>query len=112
MTEDIEDIRERKLREMKEKAQSEQDNEAQQQGSSGQEETVEKLLRQGLTDDARQRLNALEMAKPQRAKSVKHQLASILQQGRVDTPITEEQVKEILKKVSESESKDFDINRR
>lgn len=111
MTDDIEDIRQRKLEKLKEQAQSNstQENNAAQTDESS---DIESILRDGLTDDARQRLNAVEMAKPERAKGVKKKLAVLISRGKVETPVTEKQVKKVLQKVADEESTDFDIRRR
>lgn len=69
------------------------------------------LLKQYLTDDARQRLNAVEMSKPEFAEKVKKQVTALAQSGRVQDRIDEDQMKEILRELK-PEEKSFDIRRR
>ncbi|MDR9411969.1 MAG: DNA-binding protein [Haloquadratum sp.] len=71
----------------------------------------EAMLKQYLTDGARQRLNAVEMSKPEFAESVKQQLVGLAQSGRIRDRIDEEQMKELLRELT-PKSRSFDIRRR
>ena len=57
------------------------------------------LMRRILTQEARQRLANLKMVKPEFASQLELQLIQIAQQGRVELPIGDEQLKEILQKL-------------
>ncbi len=54
------------------------------------------LLRRILTQEARQRLANLKMVKPEFAAQLELQLIQIAQQGRINIPIDDDQLKEIL----------------
>lgn len=82
--------------------------EAAQEQASAQQEA---MLKQYLTDGARQRLNAVEMSKPEFAESVKQQLVALAQSGRIRDRIDEEQMKELLRELT-PKSRSFDIRRR
>jgi len=108
---DIEDIREQKRKELLEQAQQQQEDVPQQSGGEGGDQT-DALLKQYLTDDARKRLNTVEMAHPERAQAIKQQLVGLIRQGRLNERLDEEKMKQILKKADDSESNSFDIKRR
>jgi len=57
------------------------------------------LMRRILTQEARQRLANLKMVKPEFASQLELQLIQIAQQGRVELPIDDEQLKDILQKL-------------
>jgi len=108
----LEELRQERLEELQEQADG---SEAQQKAAKQQQKQAEAkqeaLLKQHLTDDARQRLNAVEMSKPEFAKKVKRQVTALAQSGRVQGRIDEEQMKEILREMK-PEEKSFDIRRR
>jgi len=68
------------------------------------------LMRRILTQEARQRLANLKMVKPEFASQLELQLIQIAQQGRVELPIDDEQLKEILQKL-QSGRKEITIRR-
>lgn len=107
----LEELREERLQELQERAQEEGGEEAQQAAQERAEAQQEAVLRQYLTDGARQRLNAVEMSKPRFAKQVKQQVTALAQSGRINGRIDEEQMKQLLKEL-QPESKSFDIRRR
>lgn len=108
----LEELREKKLQELQDRAQEEQEaGEAQQAAQDRADAQQEAILRQYLTDGARQRLNAVEMSKPEFAKQVKQQVTALAQSGRLQDRIDEEQMRQLLKEL-QPESKSFDIRRR
>jgi len=110
----LEELREQKKQQLREQAEGQQAgaNEAQQQAAREQAEAKqEAMLKQYLTDDARQRLNAIEMSKPEFAESVKKQLTALAQSGRIQDRIDDEQMQDLLREL-QPESKSFDIQRR
>ena len=108
----LEELREKKMQELQDRAESGgADEEAQQAAQERAEAQQEAILKQHLTDGARQRLNAVEMSKPQFAKQVKQQVATLAQSGRVQGRIDEEQMKDLLREL-QPEKKSFDIRRR
>jgi programmed cell death protein 5 len=110
----LEELREQKKEQLRQQADGQQGggNEAQQQAAREQAEAKqEAMLKQYLTDDARQRLNAIEMSKPEFAESVKKQLTTLAQSGRIQDRIDDEQMQDLLREL-QPESKSFDIQRR
>jgi len=67
-------------------------------------------LRIILTPEARQRLANIKMVRPEFAEKLELQLIQLAQTGRVNLPITDEQLKEILRRISQRK-RDFTIRR-
>ncbi|MFB6251606.1 MAG: DNA-binding protein [Halobellus sp.] len=110
----LEELREQKMQELREQADGQQGGgrEGAQDAAREQAEAKqEAMLKQYLTDGARQRLNAVEMSKPEFAKSAKKQILALAQSGRIQDRIDEEQMRDLLKEL-QPESKSFDIRRR
>ena len=68
------------------------------------------LLRRILTPEARRRLTNLNMVKPEFTKQLEMQLIQLAQQGRINIPITDAQLKELLVKL-QSGKRDYTIRR-
>ncbi|ERH00159.1 MAG: DNA-binding protein [Haloquadratum sp. J07HQX50] len=112
----LEELREQRLQELR-------DEKGQQQGGQRQQEAAqeaareqaeakqEALLKQHLTDDARQRLSAIEMSKPDFAEKVKQQLVALAQSGRIQDRIDEDQMRELLQELK-PDSNSYNIRRR
>ena len=108
----LEELREQKMEALRERQGGEGDAaEAQQEAQERAEAQQEAVLKQHLTDGARQRLNAVEMSKPQFGEKVKKQVAALAQSGRVQGQIDEDQMRDLLKEL-QPEQKSFDIRRR
>ena len=107
---DLEQLRQERMEELKERAQQEQGEEqqARQQQAEAQKQA---LLRQYLTDGARQRLNTVKMSRPQFGEQVEQQVLALAQSGRIQGKIDEEKMKQLLKELK-PDSKSFDIRRR
>ncbi|MEM2936899.1 MAG: DNA-binding protein [Candidatus Bathyarchaeia archaeon] len=91
--EELEVLRRRRLLELQQRlAQEQQRIQAQQQV----EMQKQALLRRILTPDARQRLTNLKMVRPEFAEQLELQLIQLAQQGRLNIPLNDEQLKEIL----------------
>ncbi|TKX56022.1 DNA-binding protein [Halorubrum sp. SP3] len=106
----LEELREKKMEELRERKQG-GDAEAQQEAQERAEAQQEAVLKQHLTDGARQRLNAVAMSKPEFGEKVKQQVAALAQSGRVQGQIDEDQMRELLKEL-QPEQQSFDIQRR
>lgn len=91
--EEIEEMRRRRLLELQKRLAQEQQQVQMQQRIEMEKQAI---LRRILTADARQRLNNLKMVKPEFASQLELQLIQLAQQGRIDPPITDQQLKEIL----------------
>ncbi|WP_101294194.1 DNA-binding protein [Halegenticoccus soli] len=107
----LEELRRQKMQEMQEQAQQEGQEEADEAARQQAEAQKDALLRQFLTDGARQRLNAVQMSKPQFAEQVERQIVALAQSGRIQGKIDEEQMKRLLKELK-PDSKSFNIRRR
>jgi len=105
--EEIEELRRRKLLELRRRLAEEQQRIQVQQQIEIQKQA---LLRRILTSDARRRLTNLKMVKPEFAEQLELQLIQLAQQGRINIPITDEQLKEILMKI-QSGRREFKIRR-
>ncbi len=68
------------------------------------------LLRQILTQEARQRLTNIKMVRPEFAQQLELQLIQLAQSGRVKIPITDEQLKDALERL-QSQRKEIRIRR-
>lgn len=105
---ELEELRERKRRELEQRAQQDDVEQARQEQAELQKKAI---LRKVLDSAARERLERIRMARPQKAESIENQLIQLAASGRIQQKITDEQLKEILAK-SRSESRDINIERR
>ncbi len=109
---DLEQLREERLQELQQSQQQQQPNEealdAQREAAEQQREA---LLKQYLSDGARKRLNTVKMSRQEFGEQVEQQLIALIQSGRIEPKISEEQMKRLLKEL-QPEQKDFDIRRR
>jgi len=105
---EIEEIRRRRMLELQQRIAQEQQRAQVQQQIEMQKQAI---LRRILTPEARQRLTNLKMIKPEFASQLELQLIQLAQAGRVQTPISDEQLKEILVKL-QAQRRDIKITRR
>ncbi len=114
---DLDELRQQRMEELRDQAEGQQnetsDNTAAAQEAAREqaEAQQEALLKQHLTDGARQRLNAIEMSKPDFAEKVKKQLVTLAQSGRIQDRIDEDQMRELLQELK-PDSKSYNIRRR
>ena len=106
----LQELREQRMQELQQQ-QGGGDEEAQQAAQERAEAQQEAMLKQHLTDGARQRLNAVEMSKPEFAKQVKQQVLALARSGRLGDRIDEEQMKQLLKELKPDDS-GFNVRRR
>ena len=71
----------------------------------------EQALRTLLSPPARLRLNNIKMVKPELAAMVENYLIGMASQGKLNTQITDDQLKEVVQSIQQPE-RDFKINRR
>ncbi|EJN58204.1 DNA-binding TFAR19-related protein [Halogranum rubrum] len=108
----IEELRQKKMQELQDQAEQQQGGgEAEEAARQQQEAQKDALLRKFLTDGARQRLNAVQMSKPDFAEQVERQVVALAQSGRIQGQIDEDQMKSILQELK-PDSKSFNIRRR
>ena len=105
---EIDELRRRRMVELQQRIAQEQQRAQVQQQIEVQKQAI---LRRILTPEARQRINNLKMVKPEFANQLELQLIQLAQAGRVQTPITDEQLKEILVKL-QAQRRDIKITRR
>ena len=105
--EELEALRKRRMLELQQRMAEEQKQSQVQQQLEGQKQA---LLRRILTPEARSRLTNLKMVKPEFTQQLEVQLIQLAQQGRINIPITDEQLKELLVKL-QSGRRDYKIRR-
>lgn len=108
---DLEQLREEKLRELQAQQQATDTTDTQDTTQSNHEAQKQAILRQYLTDDARQRLNTIRMSKPEFADQVETQLVALAQRGRLTEQLDDDQLKDLLQEL-QPESQSFNIRRR
>jgi len=106
--EEMDELRRRRMAELQQRFAQEQQRAQMQQQMEAQKQAI---LRRILTPEARSRLNNLKMVKPEFANQLELQLIQLVQAGRVQTPITDPQLKEILINLQGSR-RDIKITRR
>ncbi|MCG3224551.1 MAG: DNA-binding protein [Candidatus Heimdallarchaeota archaeon] len=94
--EELEAIRQKKFAQIQEQQAASQ---AQEEQKANLEAQKQSILRQILTEEARQRLANVKLVRPQVAEAVELRLIQIAQQGGVKEKINDEQLKEILRKI-------------
>ncbi len=110
---DIEEIRRRRMQELQQQAdqqaqQQPQDMQAQEQMRRELEAQKRQVLLQILTPEARSRLANLRLTKPEFVDQVELQLIQLAQMGRVKSKITDDQLKELLRKLA-GQKRDINI---
>jgi programmed cell death protein 5 len=70
----------------------------------------ENILKQILSSEARMRLNNIKMVKPELANHVEQYLIEIASQGKMNSQINDDQLKQILLSIQQPK-RDFKINR-
>jgi len=93
---ELEEIRKRKLLELQRQLYEAEREEIARQQYEMQKDAI---LRQLLTADARSRLTNLKMVKPELAEQIELQLINLAQAGRIRSPLTDDQLKALLKKL-------------
>lgn len=107
--EELEKLRQERLEELQEQEGGGQEvRQAQQEAAEQQRQA---MLKQYLTDGARKRLNSVKMSRPDHGETIEQQLVALIQSGRVNQQIDEEQMKQLLREL-QPDSKSFDIKRR
>jgi programmed cell death protein 5 len=105
--EELEALRKRRMLELQQRMAEEQ-----QQAQAQQQLEMQKqaILRRILTPEARSRLTNLNMVKPEFTQQLELQLIQLAQQGRINLPITDEQLKELLVRLQAGQ-RDYKIRR-
>ncbi len=99
MEDELEEIRKRRLMELQAQRARELEELQRQQEMQRQLEAQKKaILRAILEPEAKERLARVKLAYPEVAEAVENQLVYLAQSGRLNTKITDEMMKEILRK--------------
>lgn len=112
--EELARLRQKKLAEMQQDALAQQQQEAALQAQKEQFEAKKQaILRQILSPEARSRLENIRMVRPQFAESIEMQLIQLAQSGQLrgQIPMSDQQLKQILARVTRGKKKDFRIRR-
>ena len=100
MSDELEEIKRRRLEQMQQQQAGAQYQAQQQQAQQQQvDEAKQTILRKILTPDARERLTSLKLARPQLAEQVEMQLISLAQSGRLQTMIDDAKLKTLLQQI-------------
>jgi programmed cell death protein 5 len=105
--EELENLRKRKMLELQQRMVDEQ---KQAQAQQQLERQKQALIRRILTPEARSRLTNLKMVKPEFTQQLELQLIQLAQAGRINIPITDEQLKELLVRL-QSGKREYKIRR-
>ena len=65
---------------------------------------IDAILRRHLSSDARARLTRIGLVDPKRAHAIKADLAAMLEQGSINTPMSDTALKQVLAQLSKSRS--------
>ncbi|MFG1460653.1 MAG: DNA-binding protein [Thermoplasmataceae archaeon] len=98
---ELAEIRRRKMQEMQRSAMDDQASaEEQRRAQELEKARKQQILRQILTPDARERLSRVRLVKPELAENVENQLIQLAGMGRVNRMISDQDVREILDKLT------------
>lgn len=112
MDKELEKIRKKRAQELQQQqAFQESMLEEQEKQQQAFEEQKKQILRAILTNDARERLGRIKVARPEIAENIEHQLILAAQQGQLQSKINDEQLRMLLKKIM-PKKRDISIKRR
>lgn len=97
---ELAEIRRRKMQELQRSAADEQMAEEQRRSAEIEQARRQQILRQILSPEARERLGRVRMVKPELADNVENQLIQLASMGRVNRIISDQDVKDILDKLT------------
>lgn len=97
MDEELESLRKKRLQELQQQAALQGDMKGEQEKQF--EEQKKSVLRSILTNDARQRLGRIKIARPEVAEAVENQLIMFAQSGQLKNQINDKQLQMLLKKI-------------
>lgn len=97
MDEELESLRKKRLQELQQQAALQEDMKGEQEKQF--EEQKKSVLRSILTNDARQRLGRIKIARPEVAEAVENQLIMFAQSGQLKNQINDKQLQMLLKKI-------------
>src|SRR5579875_2218701 len=101
---ELEELKRRQIARLQQRAASEEQAEAE-----AEEGRRQAILRRVLTPEARQRLQNVKMVRYELARVLEDQIIALYQSGRIDRPITDEALKQLLARISASNTRDTSI---
>jgi programmed cell death protein 5 len=108
---DIDEIRRKRMQQLQQQAaQQSSDAESQEQMRREVETQKRQAMMQLLTPEARARLTNIRLTKPEFVDQIELQLIQLAQAGRVQSKITDDQLKELLRKLA-GQKRDIKITR-
>ena len=111
MDEELEKLRKKKLQELQQQAILQESMEEQDRQRQEFEEQKKAILRKILTNEARERLGRIKVARPDLAENLENQLIMLAQNKQLKNKINDEQLRLILSKII-PKKRDFKIKRR
>ena len=111
MYEELEKLRKKKLQEMQQQTQLQDSMDEQERQKEEFEEQKKAILRKILTNEARERLGRIKIARPDLAENIENQLIMLTQNDQLKNKINDEQLQLILSKIL-PKKRDFKIKRR
>jgi programmed cell death protein 5 len=111
MDEELEKLKKKKLQELQQQAMLKESMDEQERQKEEFEEQKKAILRKILTNEARERLGRIKVARPDLAESIENQLIMLAQNDQLKNKINDEQLRLILSKII-PKKRDFKIKRR
>jgi len=111
MDEELEELKRKKLQELQQQTAMQESLDEQEAQKKQFEEQKKAVLRQILTNPARERLARIKMARPEVAGAIENQLIMVAQSGQLKNKINDEQLRALLQKVI-PKKRDIKIKRR
>ena len=108
---ELAEIRRKRMAQMQQQAVDQQMMEEEMDRQKQADAQLHMLLMQILEPEARERLNAIRLTRPDFARSVEQQLVSLAQSGRLKQKITDAQLKALLQQIQPAR-KEFNIRRK
>jgi len=106
---ELEALRKKKLQQLQRQALDQE--QYQEERDAEYDEQKKNAMRAILTDDARERLGRIRVARPELAENLEQQLIMLAQSGRLKSKINDQQLREILEKLL-PKKRDISIRRR
>jgi programmed cell death protein 5 len=111
MDEELENLKKKKLQEMQDQAALQDQMEDQEKQQQQLEDQKKSILRAILSNEARERLGRIKVARPEMAESIENQLIMLAQSGRLKNKINDEELRMLLSKIL-PKKRDIKIKRR
>ena len=111
MDEELENLRKKKLQELQEQTAIQEQMEEQEEQKKQLVEQKKAILRAILTNEARERLGRIRIARPEMAESLENQLIMLAQSGKLKNKINDAELRMLLSKVL-PKKRDIKIKRR